>query len=420
MCDHAHAFAAAFRACGVDAEALPESTAPAAGLGRKLTLGKECFPCLLTIGDIVSKIKSPGFDRRNAAFFMPSASGPCRFGQYHRFQRMVLDQLGYRDIPLFSPDARNSYANFGFLDNGQRFRKLGWQGLVGTDLLFRLRCRIKPYEKRAGETEALYRETLQTLAGAIERQEDICDAIGRCADMFARIETDRSRSKPVVGVVGEIYLRQNRYANNRLVATLEDLGAEVALAPMIEWILYTNYTYKRRLFRERKWRDLGKAVLTDIYQRSIERRFTREVNKRIHLEHEPPIEKVVELASPYLDKSFLGEAILSIGKSIDYYLRGARGIVNAMPFTCMPGTIVTAISRKVRRDCGNIPWLNMFYEGLEMDNDATRLEAFVYQAARFRAQVNQGPALTECDADSERRSDRSRPLSAGKESLPVD
>jgi predicted nucleotide-binding protein (sugar kinase/HSP70/actin superfamily) len=155
------------------------------------------------------------------------------------------------------------------------------------------------------------------------------------------------------------------------------------MAPMSEWVLYTNYTFKRRLQRERRIIDLGRTTLIDIFQNRIEHQLMEEASRRIPLEPEQPMDRVIDLARPYLDPSFVGEAILSIGKAIEYYQRGAQGIVNAMPLTCMPGTIVTAISRKVRRDCHDLPWLNMAYEGLQGGHDLTRLEAFLYQAARF-------------------------------------
>ena len=90
--------------------------------------------------------------------------------------------------------------------------------------------------------------------------------------------------------------------------------------------------------------------------------------------------ELIELAKPYIDESFEGEAVLSIGKVIDYLSKGANGIINAMPFTCMPGTVVNAVLKRVREDNDNVPYMNMVYEGLEDTNTKTRMEAFVFQA----------------------------------------
>ena len=82
--------------------------------------------------------------------------------------------------------------------------------------------------------------------------------------------------------------------------------------------------------------------------------------------------------------SFGGEAILSIGKSIDYVNQGASGIANVMPFSCLPGTIVTAISKKVKEDFNNVPWINIAYDGQQDEVGVlTYLEAFMYQAKNY-------------------------------------
>ena len=71
---------------------------------------------------------------------------------------------------------------------------------------------------------------------------------------------------------------------------------------------------------------------------------------------------------------------MSLGKAIDYINKGASGIVNIMPFTCMPGTVVAALAKRLKEDQRGIPWLDLSIDGNEGVNLDTRLEAFVYQA----------------------------------------
>jgi predicted nucleotide-binding protein (sugar kinase/HSP70/actin superfamily) len=82
--------------------------------------------------------------------------------------------------------------------------------------------------------------------------------------------------------------------------------------------------------------------------------------------------------------SFEGEAILSIGKAIDFVRQGASGLVNTMPFTCMPGTIVNAVLKRCREDHHNVPLLTIAYDGQQDGNTKTRLEAFVYQVRHYQ------------------------------------
>jgi len=78
----AKAFAAALRSVGVDADVTPESDGRTLELAAKFLSGDECFPAKVTMGDFLRLIEQPGFVPSKTAFFMPTADGPCRFGQY--------------------------------------------------------------------------------------------------------------------------------------------------------------------------------------------------------------------------------------------------------------------------------------------------------------------------------------------------
>jgi len=60
-------------------------------------------------------------------------------------------------------------------------------------------------------------------------------------------------------------------------------------------------------------------------------------------------------------------------------------VVNCMPFTCMPGNIVQALSAEVSAKLGNVPWLNISYEGPGDPTEDLKIEAFVDQAAGWKA-----------------------------------
>jgi len=381
MSDHAVAFAASIEACGTPSEALPEPDQESLHWGKKFTSGKECFPCQITMGDLIREVKKPEFDPERSAFFMPSAGGPCRFGQYHLLQRTVLDKLGYSNVPIYSPDSENSYGDFPFVKGD--FKRVAWSAVAATDLLFKLKRRYKPYIKDGKSCDVLYRRYLGILSDAIRSRGDLRSVLFSALSDFRSLERNGVERKPVIAVVGEIFLRSNRFSNNFLIQRLEELGAEVWLAPMTEWIFYTNFTYKLRAKQDRDIKSLFDGFLKDKIQKRDEKMLADVLLPYVPIAHEAPVEELIELAKPFIDVSFSGEAILTIGKSIDYYLRGASGIVNTLPFNCMPGTIVTAISKKVQKRCGGLPWLNLAYEGLEDKNEEIRLEAFLLQSQQF-------------------------------------
>ena len=97
------AFAAVFRWLGIDAQPTPPSNERTRELGSKYTTGDECYPAKVTVGDFLRVIEMPGFRPARAAFFMPTAEGPCRFGQYAPFLKKILRQAGYGDVQILSP-----------------------------------------------------------------------------------------------------------------------------------------------------------------------------------------------------------------------------------------------------------------------------------------------------------------------------
>ena len=123
---------------GIDAVPLPMADEESLELWRKYTSGKECYPCIITTGDIVKTTRKPDFDPQNSGFFMPTAFGPCRFGQYNKFHRMVLDDLGLTQVPMIVLDQTTDY--HGDLDKlGPNFKRYAWEAILMVDILHKMR-----------------------------------------------------------------------------------------------------------------------------------------------------------------------------------------------------------------------------------------------------------------------------------------
>jgi len=81
----ANLLAATFRGFGVRARVM--DTYKGMDLGKEYTSGKECYPCQVTMGDILHFIEEEkdtlgdSFNPGDYIYFMPEAEGPCRFGK---------------------------------------------------------------------------------------------------------------------------------------------------------------------------------------------------------------------------------------------------------------------------------------------------------------------------------------------------
>ncbi len=382
MSSHAYALSAAFRASGMDARPLPEPDEETLEWGRKHTTGKECFPCVVTTGDMVKFVHSDEFDPDRHAFFMGGSGGPCRFGQYNALQRMVLDDLGYEDVPIYAPNQSSSFFDdLGIV--GRKFLLQGWRGIAAMDMIEKARREFKPYEVNEGETEKVFRECRDLIERTLEKDGNLVEAMETAAQKFASIEVDRSEQKPIIGVTGEFYIRQNDFSNQNLVDKIEELGGEVWVAPVEEWFLYRNFRRDMRAKLDSDWLLRLKNVAMDWFMKREEHALVEPFKDILRSAEEPSSLEVLDMAEPYLDRSFEGEGVMTIGKAIDFVNKGLSGIVTVMPFTCMPGTVSHALMRLVKEQYDGIPTLNMVYDGSEQSTAQTRLEAFMYSAREF-------------------------------------
>jgi predicted nucleotide-binding protein (sugar kinase/HSP70/actin superfamily) len=380
MCDHAEALAAALRAYAVRAEVLPPSDDKTFEFGRKYTSGRECHPFIVTTGDFLRKINEPGFDPDKSAFFMPTASGPCRFGHYNQTQKMVFKQVGYGEIPVLSPDVRDAYG--GSMGLGLGFRRLAWQGIVATDLLNELTAKTRPYEKEKGATDKLHARYLALISRSLERKKgEIFRLAKEMKKDFASIPLTDIDHKPRIGIVGEIFLRYNPVCNGDIVRKVEKLGGMTHTAPISEWFYYTNLGYIYESWMRRLPHHFMQALVSDLVQKWDEKKLGH---------RQPSALKLIGRAAPHLHYTFKGEAVLTVGKAIDLIKKGSSGIINVMPFTCMPGTVVSAVAGRIREDFPGIPWLDVPVDGTEGVNLETRLEAFMHQAACYNDSIPRG------------------------------
>lgn len=385
MCDQAFAAEAAFRAAGIPAVVMDMSDGESLTQGRRFTSGKECYPGIITTGDMVKIVSDPGFKPGETSFFMPAGSGPCRFGQYNMMHRMVLSELGLSDVPIYSPNqGKSMYEDLGMVGNDFELR--AWRGMVALDLLEKALLYLRPREKNPGETQLIYQRALNEVRKCLEGNGNLEESIRRVGVELAAVPVYDDWDGPTIGIVGEIYVRTNRFANNDLIAKLESLGAAVRVPPITEWFLYTNHTRQLNSRIDGEYKRWLINVLIEKVQVHLEKKLIRAfAYKPPHL-HEPTIKRTLSSASHYLDPIYEGEAILSLGKTLDFSNTGASGVVNVMPLGCMPGNIVCSILKRVRSENEDYPILNMMYEGMEDTHDMTRLEAFVFQAREWQKQ----------------------------------
>jgi predicted nucleotide-binding protein (sugar kinase/HSP70/actin superfamily) len=375
----ARAFVAGFRSLGVEAAITPPADARTHELGARYTSGDECYPAKVTVGDFMKVLERPGTDPARTVFFMPTADGPCRFGQYAHFLRRLLDANGYAAADVLSPTSKNAYGGLGSL--ARPFVRTSWRMLVAADILQKLLLQHRPYERRPGTTDATFEECLDDICSAVEHGSTspaaqlraLREALARSRLRFAGLDTIPDPSRPLIGVVGEIFCRLNTFSNEDALRRLEQAGAEVWLAGITEWVWYTVSEQYRKLRLHHRMVSLEAAStwVRERVQHHDEQVLLEPFRSEFRGYEEPGVEEVIQAARPYLPvDGALGEMVLNVGRAIRLADGGVDGIIDISPFTCMNGIVCEAIYPRVSRDLGGLPIRTLYFDGTPQDLEA--------------------------------------------------
>jgi predicted CoA-substrate-specific enzyme activase len=383
--------AAVFRRHGLNAAPLPVEDREAFEIGRRLTRGTECLPTAVTIGAFVKKLRELGADPKKEALFMPTAEGPCRFGQYCTLHKLILQDLGWGDVEIVSPSSYNNYQGLPEL-----VRKDMWSAILASDVLFKAVCKARPYEREPGAVDraAMVQQTM--LERAIESGRKWEPELARAVEALAALRGD-GPPRPLVGVVGEIYVRCNSYSNGDVIRAVEAAGGEAWLAPLGEWILYTSWMARNEALNGSNVfnpLELAVTLIKDRYMHSEEERMYHVAGPFLADRHEPSVGQAIEAGKRYIPPEFAGEAILTMGRAILFAHQGAAMVVNCAPFGCMPGTLTSSCMQEVQAET-NVPMVSMFYDG-DLDLN-TRIASYLANLPRAQRAVRDESRLRRDD-----------------------
>ncbi len=397
--------AAAFRAIGVDATVTPDSNDETLELGGLHSGGEECLPHKITLGDFLRITQQPGFNADKTAFFMPRAPGPCRFGQYSTYLRHVLDQAGFDNVVVFSPDSGNNYDGLG--DHASNLMRFAWMGIVVSDAAMRFLLKSRPYETTPGDSDAAYVDSVEDLSETMATPDQTPDdklaaltaSVVRMRDRFRAVPARYEKGRPLIGLVGEIYCRLNTFSNEDTARRIEQLGGECWLSDMCEWIWYTNWSREHEWTLDHSWFSLEmlKLKLKTHVQRKYEHKLLAPLEADLKGYEEPSdIRPIIRASQPYLPATgALGEMTLSAGKAIYLYQKGADGIIDISPFTCMNGIVSEAVYPAISADHDDIPIRSVYFDKVSTQIDRD-LEIFLDLARAYQRRKRHQRVYPDC------------------------
>ena len=256
-------------------------------------------------------------------------------------------ELSFGDISMRA--ALNAYFSYMF---GGLLRSIG--------------CRMRPYERRQGETDAAIARAVSIVADAFEKNSPKEDALAEALAPFKRIETRWEPGRPKVAIFGDFYVRDNAVINRDLIHFIEENGGEVVTTPYYRFAKMIAGPYFRKWFKEGKYLSLlsNKTLLTAMG--FMEKRYYKYFEPLLN-EPDPvyddPFETV--LARFGILPEHTGESMDNIIK-IHYTLKAHPNLallVQTSPSFCCPGLVTEAMAATIERESG-VPMVSITYDGL--------------------------------------------------------
>lgn len=406
MSKHIYAMSAVFNAYGIQSRVLDVSTDETMERARSCTCGLVCTPYLHTTEAMLNFMQKPEFDQEKFAFFqLTTDCGPCRLGQYASLESLLFQKKGI-DIDIIIGGELRSEFNLG-IPLLVKF----WPGITAVDQLEKMRMHTRPYEVNKGISDKIYEKYVKRLLDYLAdpktnlgkmktyltigkaafsnlfngKLSPIEEILRKAQEKFSQVKRT-NEEKPKIGMVGEFYVRFHEPANQRIIRNLEGKGAEIWLAPVTEYFTYSYYldsvTAREKFSLNRKKRDLREWILKSILYRFMigyEHKLFKATLPYMQGFDDIPAKEIVSNGEKYIRHYIGGEAIVSMGKAVDYAKRGLDGIISVIPFNCMPGLTVAGFIPKFRKDNNNIPFVSIEYDGFQDSTREIIIDTFVAQ-----------------------------------------
>ncbi len=377
-----------FRRYGFRVEILKNDNRAAIETGLRYVNNDACFPSITVVGQMMEAVLSGRYDTDHLALLMSQTGGCCRASNYVGFIRRALDKAGLSHIPVISLNAGGLEKNEGFRLPPALLLAAG-RALVYGDLLMRCVYRVRPYEVVPGSADALHARLRERCIDSLvnpKSRDTYGDLCRQIVEAFDHLPIHENMKKPRVGVVGEILVKYMPLANNHLVELLEREGAEAVVPDLLDFINYSLYNSQyRHTYLGVSWKAAAASKVGIRAIRALRMPAIRALEKSRRFEAPLPIEKVAQLAKPFLSiGNQYGEGWFLTGEMVELLLSGTPNIVCIQPFACLPNHVVgKGVIKRLRSEYPQANIAAVDYDpGASEVNQLNRIKLMLAAAAR--------------------------------------
>lgn len=320
-------------------------------LGAKYSPEGACLPFKINLGNYIE-----GLEQGAEGILMAGGVGPCRFGYYAQIQQRILEDLGYKfQLLLLEPLGGKRQELYHALQvlvgkvswhRAVAALRLAWQKIRWVDQGNALFRHVLPRSKDKSETTRSYERFLTM----VHQETKVLHLSHHYQKLAVQLKKNRlpetGTPRLRVKIIGEIYMVLEPRVNFHLERILGEMGVEVVRAMSIsqwaeEHLLGFFYPHHRR--------------------------------------------RTVLLSKPFLASFVGGHGRETIAEMVDAGVNRLDGVIQLLPFTCMPEIVAQSITPAVSA-AYQLPILTLVIDEHSAEAGMmTRLEAFVDLLRRKKA-----------------------------------
>lgn len=369
---------------GYDAENLALSNTESCEWGLKYANNEVCYPATLIVGDVIKAFKSGKYNPDETVVAMTQTGGQCRASNYISLIKKALEEAGYPSTPVISLTFGGSLDGRqpGFQVNWLKILPVALRSVLYSDCISKFYYAAAVREKEPGQAARLRDFYLQEGEKLIRayRTKDLRACLSAAARQFNEI--CQERECPKVGVVGEIFLKFNPFAQKNVIEWLTEQGIEVVPSVLTDFFMQNFVNRKVRVESCIQQQFLPDFVYKSAYKivgKQIEK--FNQVGKEFRyflpfkdiFEEADEAQKVISLNAQF------GEGWLLPAEIMSYARQGIYNVISLQPFGCIANHIVSkGIEKRIKSFYPEMNMLSLdFDSGVSDVNITNRLLLFI-------------------------------------------
>ena len=356
---------------GLKVENLPKSNKVSADLGLMYGNNEVCYPSTLILGDIINALQSGNHDAKDIVLAITQTGGQCRATNYIAQIKTGLQNAGFNDIPVIALSSGETYQNdeSEFTLEWKKIAKIAVPIVLYGDGLQQMHSAISVREKKEGASQQIFDFYIERGIDAVRAKDakTLYRLLKEAAEDFNNVPIyDKEYSK--VGLIGEIFVKYNNYAQSNISEWLRSRNVEVSTPPLLDFLMQFFVNSKVNVENGLSEETIFSKTLKPLiwwYINSKVKRSEKILSKFKFYEPSESIYAKAEAASEVLDLSNqFGEGWLIPGEIAHYARKGVNKVVCLQPFGCIANHIVAkGVEKRIKEIYPNMNILYLDIDG---------------------------------------------------------